>query len=323
MSEEKKVGCCPAGFRTSIGGQALIEGVMMRGPEKTAMAVRSKEGEIIIEDVDDSRDKKIPKIFRLPVIRGLVNFAQTMLLGYKAIMRSAELSGLEDDDGAEMSKFDKFLSDKLGEKLFSIIGAASMVLGMALAVALFVLVPTGLVKLFNTYVFDLRGFTAVAEGLIKIGVFIAYIALVRLMPDIKRTFEYHGAEHKTIACYEAGEELTSENARKHSRFHPRCGTSFILIVLIVSIVLFLAVPSEWGVLLRFGLRILLLPFVVGVGYEIIKLVGRYDNKFTRIISAPGLWLQRLTTCEPDLSQLEVAIASLKAVMPENKNEAEW
>lgn len=323
MSEEKKASC-PAGFRTSIGGQALIEGVMMRGPEKTAMAVRNKEGEIIIEDVQDSRDKKIPKFLRLPVIRGLVNFVQTMLLGYKAIMRSAELSGLEDDDeGGEMSKFDKFLNDKLGEKLFSIIGAIAMVLGVVLAVALFVLVPTGLVKLFNNYVFNLKGFTAVAEGLIKIGVFVAYIALVRLMPDIKRTFEYHGAEHKTIACYEAGQELTAENARNHSRFHPRCGTSFILIVLIVSIVLFLAVPSEWGVLLRFALRILLLPIVVGVGYEIIKLVGKHDNTFTRVISAPGLWLQRLTTCEPDDSQLEVAIASLKAVMPEDKNEAEW
>lgn len=323
MSEEKKAGACPVGFRTSIGGQALIEGVMMRGPEKTAMAVRNKEGEIIIEDVQDSRDKKIPKFFRFPVIRGLINFAQTMLLGYKAIMRSAELSGLDEDEGEEMSKFDKFLSEKLGEKLFSIIGAIAMVLGVALAVALFVLVPTGLVKLFNTYVFDLKGFTAVAEGLIKIGVFVGYIALVRLMPDIKRTFEYHGAEHKTIACYEAGQELTSENARKYTRFHPRCGTSFILIVLIVSIVLFLAVPSEWGVLLRFALRILLLPLVVGVGYEIIKLVGRHDNAFTRIISAPGLWLQRLTTCEPDDSQLEVAIESLKAVMPQDKNEAEW
>ena len=322
MSENDKK-CCAAGFRTSIGGQALIEGIMMRGPEKTAMAVRNKEGEIIVEDVLDSRDKKMPKFLRLPIIRGLFNFVQTMLLGYKAIMRSAELSGLDDDEGEEMSKFERFLTEKLGEKLFSIIGAIAMVLGVVLAVALFVLVPTGLVKLFNTYVFDLKGFTAVAEGLIKIGVFIAYIALVRLMPDIKRTFEYHGAEHKTIACYEAGEAITVENAREHSRFHPRCGTSFILIVLIVSIVLFLAVPSQWGVLLRFALRILLLPLVVGVGYEIIKFVGKHDNKFTRIISAPGLWLQKLTTCEPDDSQLEVAIESLLAVMPEDKNEAEW
>lgn len=323
MSEQNKAGSCPVGFRTSIGGQALIEGVMMRGPEKTAMAVRNKEGEIVIENVEDSRDKKIPKILRLPVIRGLANFVQTMLLGYKSIMRSAELAGIDDEDEGESSKLDKFLTEKLGEKLFTIIGAIAMVLGVVIAVALFVLVPTALVKLFNTFVFDLGVFTAVLEGLIKIGVFIGYIALVRLMPDIKRTFEYHGAEHKTIACYEAGDELTAENARKHSRFHPRCGTSFILIVLIVSIILFLAVPSSLGVLGRFALRILLLPLVVGVGYEIIKLVGRHDNKFTRIISAPGLLLQRLTTCEPDDSQLEVAIASLKAVEPENKKEAEW
>ena len=175
----------------------------------------------------------------------------------------------------------------------------------------------------NTYIFDLKGFTAVLEGLIKIAVFISYIALVALMPDIKRTYEYHGAEHKTIACYEAGEELTVENAKKHSRFHPRCGTSFLLIVLVVSILVFLAVPSDFGVLARFGLRILLLPLVVGIGYEIVKFVGRHDNKFTRLISKPGLYLQRLTTREPDESQLEVAIASLKAVMPEDKNEAEW
>ncbi|MBQ1263449.1 MAG: DUF1385 domain-containing protein, partial [Oscillospiraceae bacterium] len=160
-------------------------------------------------------------------------------------------------------------------------------------------------------------------GIIKIAVFIAYIGLVALMPDIRRTYEYHGAEHKTIACYEAGEEITPENAAKHTRFHPRCGTSFILIILILSILLFLAVPAELPVLYRFALRIVLLPLTVGIGYEIIKLVGKFDNKFTRIISAPGLWLQRLTTREPDEKQLEIAIAALKAVMPEDKDEAKW
>lgn len=323
MSEQKNENCCKAGFRTSIGGQALIEGVMMRGPVETAMAVRTKEGEIVVEKVDDSRDKSIPKILRLPVVRGLVNFAQTMILGYKSIMRSAELAGIDDEYEGEPSKLDKFLTEKLGEKLFGIIGVVAMVLGVVLAVALFVLVPTALVKLFNTYVFNLGGFTAVFEGLIKIAVFVGYIAAVSLMPDIRRTFEYHGAEHKTIACYEAGEELTSENAKKHSRFHPRCGTSFILIVLIVSIIVFLAVPSDLGILARFGLRILMLPLVVGIGYEIIKLVGRHDNTFTRIVSAPGLWLQRLTTREPDDSELEVAIEALRAVMPQDKEEAQW
>ncbi|MBQ8868102.1 MAG: DUF1385 domain-containing protein [Oscillospiraceae bacterium] len=321
MSENKEKKCCEAGFRTSIGGQALIEGVMMRGPLETAMAVRTPDGEIVIEKVDDERDKKIPKFFRLPVIRGLVNFVQTMILGYKTIMRSAELSGFEENE--EPSKFDKFLTEKLGEKLYTIIGIIAGILGVAIAVCLFVFVPTWLVKLFNTYVFNLGVFTAAAEGIIKIAVFICYIALVALMPDIKRVYEYHGAEHKTIACYEAGEELTAENAKGHTRFHPRCGTSFILIILILSILLFLAVPAELDVLYRFALRIVMLPLTVGIGYEIIKLVGRHDNKFTRIISAPGLWLQRLTTREPDESQLEVAIASLKAVMPEDKNEAKW
>ncbi len=323
MSEKKREDCCKAGFRTSIGGQALIEGIMMRGPVETAMAVRTKEGEIVVEKVEDNRDKSFPKFLKFPVIRGLVNFAQTMILGYKSIMRSAELAGIDDDDEGEPSKLDKFLTEKLGEKVYTIIGAVAMVLGIVLAVALFVLVPTALVKLFNTYVFNLGAFTAVFEGIIKIAVFIGYIAAVALMPDIKRTFEYHGAEHKTIACYEAGEELSAENARKHTRFHPRCGTSFILIVLIISIVVFLAVPADLGILARFGLRILMLPFVVGIGYEIIKFVGRHDNIFTRIISAPGIWLQRLTTREPDDSQLEVAIEALRAVMPKEKQEAQW
>lgn len=321
MSCKKNEKSCESGFRTSIGGQALIEGVMMRGPKETAMAVRVPDGSITVEKVYDERDRKNPKILKLPFIRGIINFVQTMILGYKTIMRSAELAGIDDD--AEPSKFDKFLEEKLGEKLFAVVGVIAMVLGVVLAVGLFVLVPTTLVKLFNTYIYNLGVFTSVAEGIIKIAVFIGYLALVSLMPDMKRVFAYHGAEHKTIACYEAGEELTVENARKHTRFHPRCGTSFILIVLIISIVVFLAVPAELGILMRFLLRILLLPLVVGIGYEIVKFVGRHDNKFTRIISAPGIFLQRLTTNEPDDSQLEVAIASLNAVKPEEKSEAEW
>lgn len=321
MSCEKNEKSCEAGFRTSIGGQALIEGVMMRGPKETAMAVRVPDGSITVEKVYDERDRKNPKILKLPFVRGIINFVQTMILGYKTIMRSAELAGIDDD--AEPSKFDKFLEEKLGEKLFAVVGVIAMVLGVVLAVGLFVLVPTTLVKLFNTYIYNLGVFTSVAEGIIKIAVFIGYLALVSLMPDMKRVFAYHGAEHKTIACYEAGEELTVENARKHTRFHPRCGTSFILIVLIISIVVFLAVPADLGILMRFLLRILLLPLVVGIGYEIVKFVGRHDNKFTRIISAPGIFLQRLTTNEPDDSQLEVAIASLNAVKPEEKSEAEW
>jgi len=315
MSDKKEC------FKTSIGGQALIEGVMMRGPLKTSMAVRTPDGSITIEDVDDARDRRFPKILKLPVIRGVVNFVQSMILGYKTTMRSAELSGL--DEIEEPSKVDKFLTEKLGEKVYTIVGIIGGVLGVLLAVSLFVFVPTFLVKLFNTYIFDLKMFTAAAEGIIKIAVFISYIALVGLMPDIKRVFSYHGAEHKCIACYEAGEELTVENAKRHRRFHPRCGTSFILIILILSIVLFLAVPSDMQVLPRFLLRLVMLPLTVGIGYEIIKFVGKHDNAFTRVISAPGLWLQNLTTKEPDDKMLEVAIAALKAVMPENRDEAKW
>lgn len=322
MSKCSKGSECPK-FKTSIGGQALIEGIMMRGPSKTAMAVRTPDKSIVVEDVEDNRDKKFPKFLKFPVIRGVVNFVQTMILGYKSLMRSAELSGMEEVEDTEPSKFEKFITEKFGDKLFAVIGVIGMVLGVALAISLFVFVPTFLVNLFNRFVFSLGAFTAVAEGVIKIAVFIAYIALVALMPDIRRTFEYHGAEHKTIACFEAGEELTVENAKKHSRFHPRCGTSFILIVLIISILAFLAVPADIGVLYRFLLRIAAVPVIVGVTYEIIKLVGRHDNAVTRIISAPGLWLQRLTTREPDDSQLEIAIAAINAVLPEEKSEAEW
>lgn len=319
MSKETEIKSC---HKTSIGGQALIEGVMMRGPYETVMAVRIPSGEIDTETVEDRRDKGLPKILKLPVIRGVINFVSTMILGFKCIMRSAEKSGM--DESEEYTKFDKFIIEKLGEKIYTIIGIIATVLGVALAVGLFVFVPIYLTKLFNTYVFDLgSALTSVMQGLIKIAVFIAYIALISLMPDIKRTFEYHGAEHKSIACYEAGDELTVENAKKYTRFHPRCGTSFILIVLILSIVLFLAVPSSLGVLKMFLLRIVLLPVVVGTSYEIIKFVGRHDNAFTRFISKPGIWLQRLTTREPDAKQLEVALAALTAVIPQSKEEDKW
>lgn len=322
MSKCKKEEGCKK-FKTSIGGQALIEGIMMRGPKQTAMAVRTPDKSVVVEYVEDNRDKNFPKILKFPIIRGVVNFVQTMILGYKSLMRSAELSGMEEVENTQPSKFEKFITEKFGDKLYTVIGIIGMVLGIIIAISLFVFVPTYLVNLFNRFVFSLGAFTAVAEGLIKIVVFIAYIALVALMPDIKRTYEYHGAEHKTIACFEAGEELTVENAKKHSRFHPRCGTSFILIVLIISILAFLAVPANIGVLYRFILRIVAVPLIVGITYEIIKLVGRFDNAFTRIVSAPGLWLQRLTTREPDDSQLEIAIAAINAVLPEEKSEAEW
>lgn len=219
------------------------------------------------------------------------------------------------------SKFDLWLEKHLGEHMMKIVGVVAMVFGVALALVLFMFLPALAVKGIQL-LFDPGIFKSLIEGLIKIIIFVLYLALVSRMKEIKRVFGYHGAEHKSIACYEAGEELTVENVRKHTRFHPRCGTSFILIVLVIGILVFSVVTwsSLW---MRVVLKLALLPVVMGVAYEIIKLAGRYDNVVTRIISAPGLWLQRLTTNEPDDSQIEVAITALTAVLPDNKEEDQW
>ena len=307
--------------KTSIGGQALIEGVMMRGVGKAAMAVRMPDGtrEVEIEKTKLAKDKSF--VFRVPFVRGIFNFIDNMIFGYKYLMKSAEKSGLDMEESE--SKFDKWLEKHFGDKLMKVVSGISMVLGLVLAVGLFILAPMGIVWLLEKAV-PLGAFKTLIEGLIKIAVFVAYLALVSQTKDIKRVFEYHGAEHKSIACYEAGEELTVENVKKHKRFHPRCGTSFLLIVLIVSILVYSLIQFSWGnLLLRAALKILLLPVIVGISYEIIKLAGRYDNFFTRILSAPGLWIQRFTTREPDDSQIEVAIASLKPVLPEENENDNW
>ena len=307
--------------KTSIGGQALIEGVMMRGVGKAAMAVRLPDGtiDVEIEKTKLAKDKNV--VFRIPFVRGVFNFIDNMLFGYKYLMKSAEKSGLDIEESE--SKFDKWLEKRFGDKLMKAVSGVAMVLGVVLAVALFVLAPMGIVWLVERIV-PLGGFKTLIEGIIKIAVFIGYLALVSRTKDIQRVFEYHGAEHKSIACYEAGEELTVENVKKHKRFHPRCGTSFLLIVLIVSILVYSLIQFSWGnLLLRAALKILLLPVIVGISYEIIKLAGRYDNFFTRILSAPGLWIQRFTTREPDDAQIEVAIASLKPVLPEENENDNW
>ena len=307
--------------KTSIGGQALIEGVMMRGVGKAAMAVRMPDGTIDVEIQKTKLAKDKSFVFRVPFVRGMFNFIDNMIFGYKYLMKSAEKSGLDMEESE--SKFDKWLEKHFGDKLMKVVSGISMVLGIVLAVGLFILAPMGIVWLLEKAV-PLGGFKTLIEGLIKIAVFIAYLALVSQTKDIKRVFEYHGAEHKSIACYEAGEELTVENVKKYKRFHPRCGTSFLLIVLIVSILVYSVIQFSWGnLLLRAGLKILLLPVIVGISYEIIKLAGRYDNFFTRILSAPGLWIQRFTTREPDDSQIEVAIASLKPVLPDENENDNW
>ena len=314
MSDQKRK-------KTSIGGQAVIEGVMMRGVDRSAMAVRRESGEIVVEQWEHKASSSV-WYKRTPLIRGIFNFVDQMISGYKCIMRSAELSGMDLEE--EPSPFEQKLEKMFGEYLMKVLYGVASVLGVLLAVGLFMILPTAISKGVN---FLAGGAIANAglsllEGGIKIAVFVSYMALVRRMPEMYRMFSYHGAEHKTIACYEAGEELTVENVRRHIRFHPRCGTSFLLIVLVISILVFSVVTWQNGIL-RVVLKLLLLPVVVSISYEIIKLAGRYDNLVTRIISKPGLWLQRLTTVEPDDSMIEVAIASMKPVIPKEEGADNW
>lgn len=319
--------------KTKIGGQALIEGIMMRGVSKAAMAVRMKDGGIDVEEWELPERRWYETT---PLIRGSVNFVTTLIDGYKCMMKSAEKSGMMDDDGSEEpSKFEKWLDDKLGDKLTGVIMGIAMVLGVALAIFLFLFVPSYLFTLLQSVVpVDISMWKATFEGVLKLVMFVIYMAIVAQMKDIRRTYEYHGAEHKTIACYEAGESLTVENIRRKTRFHPRCGTSFIIIVLLVSILVYSIVPLEpaqWlgienaalGTLLRVVSKLLLLPIVVGIAYELIRLAGRYDNIVTRIISAPGLWMQRITTREPDDSMIEIAVAALTPCLPKEGEDDNW
>lgn len=313
--------CCQRGFKTMCGGQALIEGIMMRGLDKTSMAVRLPNGEIDVEKWD-SGDLVHPKWYRkIPLVRGCVNMVESLIVGYKCLMKSAEKSIPDDEEEEEPSKFEQKIESIFGDKLFKIVGIIGTILGVVLALLLFMYVPMLIVKGIS-YLVPLGGWKTVIEGIIKIIIFILYLWGVSRLKDIRRTFEYHGAEHKSIACYEAGEELTVENIKKYRRFHPRCGTSFLLIVLVISILVFSVVTWN-SMLIRILLKIALLPVVVGISYEIIRIAGRYDNIVTRIISAPGLWLQRLTTREPDASQIEVAIAALKEVLPEDRDVDRW
>ncbi len=307
---------------TSIGGQALIEGVMMKGVSETAMAVRLPDGTIEVEKWQTKSPKDRPFWFRVPFLRGIFNFVDTMITGYKTLMKSAEKSGFEDEE--EPSKFDKWLNDKLGDKVMAVVSVLSLVLSMVLALALFMFLPAFVVWGVEKLGLPLGGFKTLVEGVIKMAVFLLYIALTAKMKEIKRVYGYHGAEHKSIACYEHGEELTVENVRKHSRFHPRCGTSFMFLVLFVSILVFSVFQVPWdNLLLRVLIKVALLPLIVGIGYELIKLAGRHQNWFTKIFSAPGLWIQRITTNEPEDDQIEVAIESLKAVLPHEGEDDNW
>lgn len=310
-------------FKSKIGGQAVIEGVMMRGIDKAAMACRLPNGEIDLEQWPIKGGKNVPWYRKTPFIRGVFNFFISMIDGYKCISRSAEKQ-ITDDEEEDLTKFEKWLDEKLGDKIMPIITTISMVIGIGLAVVLFMMVPSWISKGINHFI-SLNGFAKnVIEGLLKIAIFIAYTGLTALMKDIRRTYEYHGAEHKTITCYEHGQELTVENVKKYSRFHPRCGTSFIFLVLFISIFVNTVLHLPWGsVLVRMLCKIVVLPLVMGIAYELIRLAGKYDNIVTRIISAPGLAIQRITTREPDGEEIECAIAALKAVIPENKEDDQW
>ena len=296
---------------TSIGGQALIEGVMMRGPYTSAMAVRKPDGEVEVSTWE-TETKKRPWYKTTPFIRGIFNFVDMITLGYRCLMRSAELAGVDDE---EPTGLEKKLMDLLGEKFTTVFSWLAMILGAALAVGLFMVLPTVIVGILRPLLPSQLALAAV-EACLKIGIFVLYLWATSRVREIQRVFEYHGAEHKTIACFEAGEELTPENAKKHTRFHPRCGTSFLLIVMVVSVLVFSMVTWE-NLLIRIGLKLAMLPVVVGIAYEIIKLAGKYQNPVTRAISAPGLWLQRLTTRDPDLGQLAVAIAAMTPCIPED------
>ncbi|MBQ2758853.1 MAG: DUF1385 domain-containing protein [Clostridia bacterium] len=315
--------------KTSVGGQALMEGVMMNGPKGCAMSVRNKEGEIVTEFTEVKHIKDKVKFLGWPFIRGIVNFIESMLIGYKSLMRSAELSGqLEDEENPEnMSKLDKWLNDRMGPKMMNVITGIASVLAVVLGVGLFVFLPTYLVDIVDSKLFDgvLSSYHALFEGIIRMIIMVGYMFAVSQMKDIKRVFMYHGAEHKSIFCYEKGLELTVENVRSCKRFHPRCGTSFIFIVLIISVLMsslilliFPQLKDDSNRLLWMIIKVAgNLPVVTAISYEFIKYAGKYDNILTKILSAPGLWMQRITTKEPDDSMIEVAITSLKAVITDN------
>lgn len=378
LKKEKEAQIC-ARKKTSIGGQALMEGIMMRGPKRIALAVRNTKGEIVLEEFE-TKGKERPAFTRWPIIRGIFGYIDSMTVGYKCLMRSAELSGLEDiveespkkkkkreaeeakraaereevqsakapvepaaaevvaepaEKTAEAVEENK-TEEKLPAWVMTVMMIVSVCLALVLALGLFMYLPTKIYELIASNVGFLQGdnlalnslWKSVFEGVLKIAILVGYMGLISLMKDIRRTFMYHGAEHKTIFCYEAGLELTVENVRKQRRFHPRCGTSFLILMLLVSIfIAFFIDPLSILIsgkvlppILRTVVKLLLLPLTVGVGYELIKFAGRHDNLFTRIISAPGVWLQHITVFEPTDDMIECAISAVKMVIPEDESD---
>lgn len=314
--------------KTSVGGQALIEGIMMRGPKGAVMSVRLPNGTIETEykDVKPWREKN--KFFSLPLVRGIVGFVESLVTGYGYLMESAEKStqGLENPPEEELSKFDKWIEKHFGEKMMNAVGVISAVLGFGLAFFLFMWLPSFVVD--KVTFGKLLEFHPLFEGIIRIIIFVLYMLAVSHMKDIHRVFMYHGAEHKSIFCYENGLELTVENVRKQSRFHPRCGTSFMFVMILLSILLSSALVlifpnlADINRMLWILIKLLIMPLVMGIGYEFIKYAGKHDNLLVKILSAPGLWMQRITTKEPTDDIIEVGIEAIKAVLTDNPEDDE-
>ena len=286
------------------------------GPQRTVAAFCSEEGQISTEEISVPRLTKLYPILGKPFIRGIFSLIDSFRLGYKALSLSADkLTGGEEEE--ELSGFDKWLSDHLGEKITGVIMAIASVLGIALAIALFFFLPTVLFNLLEAVApGEISGWRSIFEGVIRIGIFVGYVVLIGMVPDIKRTFQYHGAEHKTIFCYENDLPLTVENVRGQKRFHPRCGTSFLILMLVIGIIVGFFIPFS-NPFLRTFTKLLCIPVIMNVGYEVQKACARHDGWLSRAVTAPGLWMQRLTVKEPDDKMIEAAIAAMEAVIPEN------
>ena len=313
MSKKKNELSCRLG---KVGGQAVLEGVMMKAGDRTVTSCRKADGTIYVHDDTFTSIRTKKKFLDLPIIRGLVNFIEMMMLSVGTMTAAAEALGLEEE---EETKFEKWLKKHFGARLVDFIMLLGIVLGLFLSLFLFLFLPNFLASILDTYAFGgaLGVWTAVIEGVLKVAIFLAYLWAVSLMPDIKRTFMYHGAEHKSIACFEAGGELTPERAKEFTRFHPRCGTSFMFLTILIGIfagffikTVIPGLPLWAYTVIRLGI----LPILMGLGYEVIRLAGKHDNVLTRIMSAPGLWAQRLTTKEPTEDMLEIAITSLKCAL---------
>ena len=317
----------------AVGGQALMEGIMMRGPEGMAVSLRLPDGTIETQMKDFVSIRKKYKFFNIPILRGIVSFVESMISGYKLLMESAEKTAMDDMQAENESKLDKWISDHFGPKMMAVIGFISAVLGIGISFLLFMYLPSLLFDLTNKYLAHgaIEMWRAVFEGVIRVIIFITYMALVARMKEIRRVYMYHGAEHKTIFCFEHGKELTVDNIREEKRFHPRCGTSFIFVTIILSILISSVVSIAFPALTANRLvwmatKIFMLPVIMGVGFEFIQLAGKYPNRFTRLLSAPGLLMQRITTVEPTDDIIEVAIEAMKGALtgevPAKENEAE-